>query len=188
MTALRQATPADAKRLWATMDKPSTRLVAEALQAEGLKVNKSTVARWLKSGFLDVKLQPPQIAQAKKSLARAAAALTNPGEAMPAEFVDMRDHEMVRTAARELCSTLIILIRRVRANPGAVEMMPKDIGVLVMALSNSLASVNGSFDLLLQSAERVINATPTREVPAATVNDPLLEALEAFEGDEKTFQ
>jgi hypothetical protein len=71
MQALAPVTPAQARAVWSSIDRPSARRVARALTQSGKPVHPSTVARWRAEGWrpVEVGLHPLDSAQAALEVA-----------------------------------------------------------------------------------------------------------------------
>jgi hypothetical protein len=201
MARLRQATPADAKRVWDSMlaadVNPTVRGVATALTAAGMDANYRTVHRWQANGFDE----PPSSSRSSSrsrsgraagKLEAAVPVLTGKAETRVRDLVKTYDdpsldnfanEEMVENAARSVCKSIIILSRLVQDNAVLALTMPREIGALQAALAGSLAAANVSFEAVTRA--RIGTAKVISHRQTEHEHDPLAKAMIAYERAEK---
>jgi hypothetical protein len=174
-------TPAEAKAVWESLGKPSSRKVSLLLAAHGRMVSSQTVARWRSAGW------PSVASRTRDGLDNSIAAVIGKpnatvGDLPPvAPFApDLPIIQALEETCRDGLNAARTVFRLIGTDPALIRSMPVAIGVMLEktgTLVARLAEALGGRDAILERGMKDVSAGQgrTRE------NDPLAEAIERWD-------
>jgi hypothetical protein len=149
--------PAQARKIWESMAKPSTRRVATTLRQAGLSVSHMQVARWQNQGWRPVAQKDHPLESARKFLDDAIPLLTRNPNTTANVFIEkqtaerealeqLTDKELLNQAVREIATTAIIISRALgqRVNT-LIPTKMGELAALLRSLAMSLSAVVTGF-------------------------------------------
>ncbi len=174
-------TPAEAKAVWESLDRPSTRKVAQVLTARGWPVSFQTVAIWRKAGWRRAVPSPDEILD--NSIAGVIGKPNATVEDLPPIEPLPRDLPIVQVleeTCRDGFHAARAVFKMVGDDPKLLRSMPTNVGVMLEktgVLVARLAEALGGRDAILERGMKDVSPGRgrTRE------NDPLAEAIERWD-------
>jgi hypothetical protein len=170
-------TPAEAKAVWESLGKPSSRKVSQLLAAHGRVVSSQTVARWRSAGW------PVVASRTREGLDNSIAAIIGKpnatvGDLPPvAPFApDLPIMQALEETCRDGLNAARTVFRLIVTDPALIRSMPVSIGVMLEktgTLVAKLAEALGGRDGIIERGMKDVSRT--RE------NDPLAEAIERWD-------
>jgi hypothetical protein len=171
MAFLPKPTPAQARKIWESMAKPSTRRVATKLRQAGFSISHMRVARWRSRGWCWAPREDHPLEVARAALDDAVPLLTNDATTTAEVFVEQKtaerreleqlsDNELLRTAAREVAVALIMISRTMERQVGAL--IPSKVGELAVLVRSLAASLKARHVGLRPSTEYAASSTSRR--------------------------
>jgi hypothetical protein len=147
--------PALVRKVWESMAHPSTRRVARKFRQSGSSISHQTVARWRNRGWRPLEREQHPLEVAREQLDDAVPLLTGDpmttakvlteGSAEREEMEKLSDGQLLRQAAREAATAVIVVAHAFLRQPEAIIYKPAELGVLFRALASCARGVSAAF-------------------------------------------
>jgi hypothetical protein len=174
-------TPAEAKTVWDSLEKPSARKVSQILAAHGRKVSFQTVAVWHKAGW------PPVAATVRDALDDSIASVIGKPNASVCDLPaiaplapDLPLAQALEETCRDGLNAARTVFRLVEAHPSIIATAPANVGIMLEktgALVARLAESLGGCDAIVERGMKDVSTPHGR----TRQNDPLAESIELWE-------
>jgi hypothetical protein len=147
--------PAQARKVWEGMARPSTRRVAKKLRQSGASISHETVARWRRRGWRPLEREQHPLDAGREQLDDAVPLLTGDpitvaedlakASSERAEIERLPDGELLQRAARALAVDVTVVCEAFLHQPEAVVYKPAELAVLFRALTACAQAASAAF-------------------------------------------